>query len=311
VVTAGGAVTCELFVTARSQSESVELNSSSEQVLIPAVVITRPNQSSLTFQAQSNPVSKQEPVTITATLGTAEVEDTILPMVSSGPVLMVPKGQTAKAGVPTSFKVSAVDLSDLPLQLEGAKIPGGASFDPLTGVFDWTPQASQAGEYRVTFTATNSARQSSTAQVELEVDSGFPTLNTPAPSCSPGATATLTGKWLAAPGSQFSDTTGASFDLGGTRVTANGQAVPVLYGSADRVDFLCPTVGTETQLSVEVTSPFGSSQPVTIGTVEAVPTILSIGDSPQNQGLISFSGTNDLVMERNFQRARASGATGR
>jgi Putative Ig domain len=241
-VTAGGAVTCELFVTARSQSESVELNSSSEQVLIPAVVTTRPNQSSLTFQAQSNPVSKQEPVTITATLGTAEVEDTILPMVSSGPVLMVPKGQTAKAGVPTSFKVSAVDLSDPPLQLEGAKIPGGASFDPLTGVFDWTPQASQAGKYRITFTATNSARQSSTAEVELEVGSGLPTLNTPAPSCSPGATATLTGKWLAAPGSQFSDPTGASFDLDGTSVTVNGQAVPVLYGSADRVDFLCPTV---------------------------------------------------------------------
>jgi uncharacterized protein (TIGR03437 family) len=39
---------------------------------------------------------------------------------------------------------------------------------------------------------------------------------------------------------------------------------------------------------------------VTIGMVDAVPTILSMGDSPQNQGLISFSGMNDLVMERNF-----------
>ncbi len=303
VLTAGGAVTCELLVTASAQSVPVALSSSSEQVLIPAVVTTRPNQSSLTFQAQSNPVSKQQPVTIKATLGTTEVEDTILLMAPSGPVLRVPKSQTAKAGAPTSFKVKAVDPSDLPLQLEGAKTPSGASFDPLTGVFEWIPQASQAGKYRIAFTATNSARQSSSAQVELEVDSGLTTLNTPAPSCSPGAIATLTGKWLAAPGSQFSDPTGASFDLDGSSVTVNGKAVPVLYSSANRVDFLCPAAGTGPQLSVEVTSAFGSSQPVTVGVVEAVPTILSMDDSPQNQALISFSGTNDLVMERNFRVA--------
>jgi uncharacterized protein (TIGR03437 family) len=301
-VTAGGVVTCELFVTARSQSESVELNSSSAQVLIPAFVTTRPNQSSLTFQAQSTSVSTQQPVTITATLGTTEVENTILLMGAAGPVLRVPGRQVARVGTPISFTVSAVDPSSgLPVQVESATSPAGASFDPTTGVFKWIPQASQAGKYRITFTATNSARQSSTAQVELEADSGLPALNSPTSSCSPGATATITGEWLAAPG-LWRDPTGASFDLGGTIVAVDGQAVPVLYSSADRVDFLCPATkpGTGTQLSVEVTSPFGSSQPVTIGMVEAVPTILSMGDSPQNQGLISFSGMNDLVMERNF-----------
>jgi uncharacterized protein (TIGR03437 family) len=35
--------------------------------------------------------------------------------------------------------------------------------------------------------------------------------------------------------------------------------------------------------------------------VEASPTILSLDDSSEGQGLISFSGTNDLVMERNFR----------
>ena len=34
--------------------------------------------------------------------------------------------------------------------------------------------------------------------------------------------------------------------------------------------------------------------------VQAIPTILSIDDPQRNQGLISFSGMNDLVMERNF-----------
>jgi uncharacterized protein (TIGR03437 family) len=110
----------------------------------------------------------------------------------------------------------------------------------------------------------------------------------------------VTGKWLAAPGFQLSDPTGASLDLGGTSVTVNGQTVPVLYSSADRVDFLCPEAGTGTQMSVEVASRFGSSQPTMIGAQEAVPTILSLDDPQQNQGLISFYGMNDLVMERNY-----------
>jgi uncharacterized protein (TIGR03437 family) len=123
----------------------------------------------------------------------------------------------------------------------------------------------------------------------------------PASSCSRGAIGTLHGKWLATPGSQLSDPSGASFDLGGSRVTVNSQSVPVLYSSEDQVNFLCPAMGTGMELSVEVTSRFGASQPVKVGMVEATPTILSIDDSPRNQGLISFFGSNDLVMERNFK----------
>jgi len=294
-------VTCELLATASAQSVQVPLNTSSEQVLIPAVVTTRPNQSSLTFQAQTSPVSKQQSVTITAALATGTVQDTILLMGASAPALRAPRPQTASAGVPMSFAVSATDPSDLPTQIAGASIPAGASFDPLTGVFEWTPRASQTGKYRMTFTATNSARQSSTAQVELEVDSGLPTVDTPASSCSPGAIGTLHGKWLATPGSQLSDPSGASFDLGGTGAAVNGQAAPVLYSSEDQVNFLCPDTGTGTQLSVIVTSRFGSSQPVAVGMVEATPTILSMGDAQGNQGWISFYGSNDLVMERNYR----------
>jgi uncharacterized protein (TIGR03437 family) len=112
----------------------------------------------------------------------------------------------------------------------------------------------------------------------------------------------MTGKWLASPNAHLSDATGASFDLGGTSVAVNGKLVPVLYSSEDRVDFLCPVAeaGMATQLSVEVASRFGSSQPVMIGVQETAPTILSLDDS-QNQGLISFYGMNDLAMERNFE----------
>lgn len=301
VITAGSVVSCELHVIASAQPVTVRLNSSSEQVLVPPVVVTRSNQSTLTFQAQTSPSSGQQTVTITATLGTTDVADTMLLLAPSGPVLRVPAKEVVKAGETIAFTVSAIDPGNLPVQLGVKAIPIGASFDSAAGVFQWTPQPSHTGKYRITFTATNSARQSSTAQVDLEVDSGLPALNKPESSCSPGAIATLTGKWLAPPGSQFSDPTGASFDLGGTKVAVNGQVVPLVHCRADRVDFLCPATGTETALSVEVTSRFGSSQPVKMTATEASPAILSMDDSPENQGWISFNGMSDLVMERNFR----------
>jgi uncharacterized protein (TIGR03437 family) len=301
VITAGGATTCELLVTATSQSVQIPLNSNSEQLLVPAVVATRPNQSSLTFQAETSEVSKQQKVTIAATFAAGAVQDTILVMPASGPVLRAPRRQIAKAGVPMSFAVGAIDPSELPTRMEANSIPAGASFNSSTGVFAWAPQASQVGKYAITFTATNSARQSSRAQVDLQVDAGTPTLDVPESSCSPGAIGTLRGKWLAAADSRISDASGASFDLAGTSVIVNGQAVPVLYSSSDQVDFLCPALGTGTQLSVAVSSRFGASQATAMGMVEATPTILSIGDSNGNQGLISFHGSNDLVMERNYR----------
>jgi uncharacterized protein (TIGR03437 family) len=124
-----------------------------------------------------------------------------------------------------------------------------------------------------------------------------------ASSCSPGGIARLDGTLLATAGSRLADRSAASFDLGGTRVTVNGQPVPVLYSSANRVDFLCPSAAAGTQLSVEVDSVYGASQPLTMGMQDAVPTIIAVDDSPRNQGLISFYGTNYLVMERNFSVA--------
>jgi trimeric autotransporter adhesin len=302
-VSAGGTVTCELQGAATPMAAPVSLNSSSAQIRIPAVVAARANQSSLSFQAQISPVAKQQSVTITATAGTAQAEDTILLMASAGPALQVPAKQVVKAGAPFSFTVSAADASDLPVHIETSALPAGASFDAATGVFDWTPQARQTGKHQITFTAGNSAGQSSSARVDVEVGAGIPVLTGAASSCSPGGIARLDGTLLATAGSRLADRSAASFDLGGTRVTVNGQPVPVLYSSANRVDFLCPSAAAGTQLSVEVDSVYGASQPLTMGMQDAVPTIIAVDDSPRNQGLISFYGTNYLVMERNFSVA--------
>jgi trimeric autotransporter adhesin len=300
VVAAGGIASCELMVRNSSEPVPVELKSSSEQVRIPAVVTTRSNQSSLTFQVQSDTVSRHQPVTITATRGAAMVEDTILVTGASGPSLRVPARQVARAGTLLSFAVGSADPSDMPLQVGADAIPPGASFDPTTGLFSWKPNESQTGKYKIAFAAVNSARQSSTAQVEIEIDSAVPVLYAPASSCSPGGILSLTGKWLAAPG-EHSDASGGSFDLAGTRVAINDEAVPVLYSSADRVEFLCPAMAAGSEFSVRVTSGFGTSQPATVRMQEAVPSIVSLDDSRPRQGLITSYGSNDLVMERNFR----------
>ena len=299
VIAAGSPVSCQLNVDSpASQAVSVTLTSSTASVRVPATVTTRPNQSSLTFQAQSDSASKQQQVAITAALGTSVAENTILVMASSSPVISAPRKQFVRTGASLSFRVSATDASELALNIQSGGLPVGAAFDPGTGVVTWSPQISQQGRYYFLFTATNSAGQSSTTQVEVEVDPGVPVVNTPAQSCSPNAIGVIHGKWLASTGPGVSDTSGSAFNLGGTKVLIDGHSVPVLRASFGTVDFLCPAAAPGNPHTVTVDSEFGSSQPVTIKFGDANPTILSLDDS--EQGLISFSGTDELVMERSF-----------
>jgi uncharacterized protein (TIGR03437 family) len=89
--------------------------------------------------------------------------------------------------------------------------------------------------------------------------------------------------------------------LGGTKVKVNGQNVPVLFSSAVRVNFLCPALDPGTQLSVAVETDAGTTEPFTTIMQEATPTILSLEDQSQAQGVVSFLDTTDLAMMRNFR----------
>jgi uncharacterized protein (TIGR03437 family) len=299
-VSAGGQTTCELRVTPSSTPLELHLTSSSSQVKTPTVVSARPNQSTLTFQATVEPAAKQQSAAVSATLGDSQVEDTIQVTPTAGPVLTVPDQQIAKFGSTLRFTVSAVDPADMPLQLAAARVPAGASFDPASGQFTWVPTAAQSGKHEISFVATNSASQTSTAQVTIEVDSGTPVANGSEPlACSPNAIADLTGRWLAEAGAILSDPTAGSMDLGGTRVKVNGRYVPVLAASATDVKFLCPVLEPGTPLSVVVETGAGATEPLSSTMREASPRILPLDGSPRKQGLVSFAGTSDLVMDRN------------
>ncbi|MBO0888932.1 putative Ig domain-containing protein, partial [Candidatus Bathyarchaeota archaeon] len=92
-------------------------------------------------------------------LPTARTTRAVTILVTAGflpPSLTVPSGsQSISTGTPLDFAVVAQDanLPPLPVTLSAAGLPAGATFNPATGVFMWTPAANQAGVYAVIFTA--------------------------------------------------------------------------------------------------------------------------------------------------------------
>ncbi len=135
-------------------------------------------------------------------------------------------------GKPMSFTVSASDPAGFPVVLSASGLAGGATFDPGTGRFSWTPAQSQQGIYSIRLTATNSIKASSTGYLTLVVGTGKPVItgirnaaSMAQPACSPGSAASLTGRWLASNGAPVSDPSGAVTELGGTRVKVNGEYV--------------------------------------------------------------------------------------
>jgi hypothetical protein len=65
--------------------------------------------------------------------------------------------KTATEGVPRTLKCSsATDPNADQITYSASGLPEGASFDPATRTFSWTPSFNQAGVYSITFTATDS-----------------------------------------------------------------------------------------------------------------------------------------------------------
>ncbi len=72
------------------------------------------------------------------------------------PIWFPPIGKlTATEGAPVAFTVSATDPEGKPVtyEVEADTMPAGASFNPTTAAFSWTPAEGQYGMYPVTFRA--------------------------------------------------------------------------------------------------------------------------------------------------------------
>jgi uncharacterized protein (TIGR03437 family) len=293
----GGQASCELRVAANPVPGEIRIGSSGAQLRAPSRVVPRANQSRLTFQVDADPLAQQQMVTLTAAIGSTTATDVIQILAAGHPLLMVPDRQAAKPGTAVRFSVSAADPLDLPVQVSASGLPAGARFDASTGGFEWTPTDAQIGSHQVRFDVANTAAQSMSAEVAIDVSSGAPSLSKAVHPCSPGAIGSVSGTWLASPGSNLLDPTGKSAELGNTQVTVNGESVRVLLATPTRLDFLCPAVNAGTELTVSVQTGSGISEPLTIQMQNASPWIFSIDGG--SQGTVSFAGDGAMAMVRN------------
>jgi uncharacterized protein (TIGR03437 family) len=310
-VQAGESFTCEVRMNSSEAPEvaRLEVAGDSEYLKLPRTIITRPRQSRLSFKVFTDARAKEGPVAVQVVFGSASAFNLVILKAAAGPVLSVPKTRFAKFGKAVEFTVSASDANELPVALAATNVPQGASFDAETGRFFWTPEEAHAGTYDVAFTATNAANQSATGLVTIFVDSGKPVVTrlvngaTQADGavCSPGGVASLVGRWLVAGGDAVSGPSGSLMELAGTRVKVNGEYAPVLSGSIERVDFLCPDLAPGTPLSVSLESEAGVAEPLDTVMQDVAPGIFTVDGSGQGQGSVFLAGTSLLAISRNFR----------
>ena len=100
-----------------------------------------------TFRVSDGLANSNEPI---VTLNIAAIND---PPVLTVPALpnsgILPEGQAIR------FTVSASDIDSSQITLSATGVPTGAQFDLATGTFSWTPTFLQAGDYVISFRATD------------------------------------------------------------------------------------------------------------------------------------------------------------
>jgi uncharacterized protein (TIGR03437 family) len=298
--------TCRIALKAPSDSDIAELSlvSSNQSVRLPESVTILRGQSSVGFRIDAVSPVGGHAATITAKLGPDAIQETISLDSQPGP-LGVPSYLCVKYGTKIQFRVSP---SDEGATLAASDVPAGAVFDAASGIFQWVPDVASMGTHRVIFTELGPAGSSVAASAVLEVDSGTPAVTrvvnaasrSDAAACSPGAIASLEGKWLAE-GTATSDPTGHSTTLSGTVVRVNGIEVPILSASISRVDFLCPaaTPGSTLEIALQTSSNF--AQPIRTVSRETTPGIFSLDESGTGQGMITHSGTTTMAMIPNYR----------
>jgi hypothetical protein len=77
--------------------------------------------------------------------------------------------QSVQVGQTLQFTVSAFDPNRAPITYSASPLPSGASLDPVTGVFSWTPTSAQIGSYDITVTATDDQGKSAATSTTIDV----------------------------------------------------------------------------------------------------------------------------------------------
>ncbi len=313
-ITVGSHTTCRLDLNrpGSASAAEIELSSSSASLRLPKSVTARAGQTSLEFQVDA--VEAGENIVISADDGSGAATETVQVVPDRSRLVRAPGHQFVKYGTEVNFIISAVD-SSATLSVSG--LPDGASFDPGTGEFRWTPAINQLGVYGVSFGALEPSGAKGSASVSIQVDSGEPVVRrvvnaasrSAEAACSTGAVAAIEGRWLIT-GSPVSDATGNSTELGGTKVWGNGALVPVLSASPTEIDILCPNATPGIDLVFVVQTDHGVADPISTTDRSAAPGIFSLDGSGEGQGLVVVQQTSKLAMIRNYRVDSAPVQTG-
>lgn len=174
----GGTMTVNVVAT-DTDNDAITLTTSA----LPAFVTLNPPTSgngsvvtTLTIAPTAGNVGSQS-VSVTATAGSdTDTEDFQITVNADGnqpPAVTAPALVTGTEGTPMSFTVTAADPDqDAITNLTASGGPAAAVFTPngtfTSGTFNWTPTTSDAGEYDVTFTATNAGTGSATTHITVQ-----------------------------------------------------------------------------------------------------------------------------------------------
>ena len=206
------------------------------------------------------------------------------------PVLDPIGSRSVDEGDSLSFTVTASDPDGDGLTFSASNVPTGASFNPSTRVFNWTPAFGDAGNYNVTFTVTDdgSPAESDSETVTITVGN----VNRPPVLSTIGSksvdegdllTFTVTASDPDGDGLTFSASnvpTGASFNPS-TRVFNWTPA----FGDASNynVTFTVTDDGTPAESDSEVVT-------ISVGNVNRSPVLSTIGSKSVDEGdLLSFA----------------------
>jgi uncharacterized protein (TIGR03437 family) len=235
-------------------------------------------------------------------MGSASVQQSVALQSSDTPLLTAPAEAAVTPGNPVQFTVTAVDAHGLDVSLDATGLPDGATFDPKSGVLQWTPTDNDLGMHEIRITGVNTLGASAMETVKLYVDSGLPVIteieNGAGPGapagCSPGSVATIRGRSLLTGTDAAYDADGNE-NLSGTRVLVNGIPTAVLFASASRVDMLCPAAVAGTPLAISVETAAGMSNEAQTSMRESAPGLFTIGNAGTGQALAVLDGSLDLA----------------
>ncbi len=139
----------ELENSSDSSATDLDLSSSDESLRLPATITVPPGQVSARFRIDRDSPSSVPAAVISAQLGADAVQDT-LSLVRQPAPLGVPLHLYARIGTRVQFRVVS---SGSGASLAASGLPAGAILDSTSGLFEWTPDATQQGTQQITFTA--------------------------------------------------------------------------------------------------------------------------------------------------------------